>query len=89
MLLEAHKPIGMTTWYGKTFKHDSQGIGNYWKPVHDLLDLVRGVDWPLSATFKYYGTVGQYHPIKLGTRKLVSKMIIRGINGRRTGMITQ
>ena len=34
-------------------------------------------------------TVGQYSTIKLGTRKIVSKRIIRGIDGRRTGMITQ
>ena len=33
--------------------------------------------------------VGWYPTIKLGTRKLVSKMIIRGIDGRRTEMRTQ
>ena len=33
--------------------------------------------------------VGQYPTIMLGTRKLVSKRIIRGIDGRRTGMRTQ
>ena len=33
--------------------------------------------------------VGQYPTIKLGTRKLVSKRIIRGIDRRRTGMRTQ
>ena len=33
--------------------------------------------------------VGRYPTIKLGTRKVVSKRIIRGIGGRRTGMITQ
>ena len=33
--------------------------------------------------------VGRYPTIKLGTRKLVSKRIIRGIDGRRTGMRTQ
>ena len=30
--------------------------------------------------------VGRYSTIKLGTRKLVSKRIIRGIDERRTGM---
>ena len=33
--------------------------------------------------------VGRYPTIKLGTRKLVSKRIIRGIDRRRTGMRTQ
>ena len=33
--------------------------------------------------------VGRYPTIKIGTRKVVSKRIIRGINGRRTVMITQ
>ena len=33
--------------------------------------------------------VGRYPTIKLGTRKLVSKSIIQGIDGRRTGMRTQ
>ena len=33
--------------------------------------------------------VGRYPTIKLGTRKLVSKRIIRGIDGRRTVMRTQ
>ena len=33
--------------------------------------------------------VGRYPTIKLGTRKIVSKRIIRGIDGRRTGMRTQ
>ena len=33
--------------------------------------------------------VGRYPTIKLGTRKLVSIRIIRGIDGRRTAMITQ
>ena len=33
--------------------------------------------------------VGQYPRIKLGTRRVVNKGIIRGINGRRTGMRTQ
>ena len=33
--------------------------------------------------------VGRYPTIKLGTRKLVSKRIIRGIDGRRTGIRTQ
>ena len=33
--------------------------------------------------------VGRYPTIKLGTRKLVSKRIIRGITGRHTGMRTQ
>ena len=33
--------------------------------------------------------VGQYPTIKLGTRKLVSKRIIRGIDGRRKVMRTQ
>ena len=33
--------------------------------------------------------VGQYPTIKLVTRKVVSKRIIRGIGGRRTGMRTQ
>ena len=33
--------------------------------------------------------VGGYPTIKLGTRKLASKRIIRGINGRHTGMRTQ
>ena len=33
--------------------------------------------------------VGIYPTIKLGTRKLVSKRIIRGIYSRRTGMRTQ
>ena len=33
--------------------------------------------------------VGRYPTIKLGTRKVLSKRIIRGIDGRRTGMRTQ
>ena len=33
--------------------------------------------------------VGRYPIIKLGTRKVASKRIIRGIDGRQTGMITQ
>ena len=33
--------------------------------------------------------VGRYPTIKLGTRKVVSKRTIRGIDGRRTGMRTQ
>ena len=33
--------------------------------------------------------VGQYPTIKLGTRKVVSKRTMRGIDGRRTGMRTQ
>ena len=33
--------------------------------------------------------VGRYPTIKLGTRKLVSKRVIRGIDGRRTVMRTQ
>ena len=33
--------------------------------------------------------VGRYPTIKLGTRKLVSKRIIQGIDGRRTGMRAQ
>ena len=33
--------------------------------------------------------VGQYPRSKLGTRRVVNKGIIRGINGRRTGMRTQ
>ena len=33
--------------------------------------------------------VGRYPTIKLGTRKVVSKRIVRGIDGRRTGMRTQ
>ena len=33
--------------------------------------------------------VGRYPTIKIGTRKVVSKMIIREINGRRIGMRTQ
>ena len=33
--------------------------------------------------------VGRYPTIKLGTRKLVSKRIIRGIDRRWTGMRTQ
>ena len=32
---------------------------------------------------------GQYPTIKLGTKNLVSKRIIQGINRRRTGMGTQ
>ena len=32
--------------------------------------------------------VGQYPTIKLGTRKLVSRRIIQGIDGRRTGIRT-
>ena len=32
--------------------------------------------------------VGRYPTIKIGTRKIVSKIIIRGIDGRRTGMRT-
>ena len=31
--------------------------------------------------------VGRYPTIKLGTRKVVSKSIIRGIGGRRTGRL--
>ena len=33
--------------------------------------------------------VGRYPTIKLGTRKIASKRIIRGIDRRRTGMRTQ
>ena len=33
--------------------------------------------------------VGRYPTIKLGTRKLISKRIIPGIDGRQTGMRTQ
>ena len=33
--------------------------------------------------------VGRYPTIKLGTRKVVSKRVIRGIDGRQTGMRTQ
>ena len=33
--------------------------------------------------------VGRYPRIKLGTRRVVNKGIIRGIDGRRTGMRTQ
>ena len=36
-----------------------------------------------------WGGFGQYHTINLGTRKLVSKRIIQGIDGRRTGMRKQ
>ena len=34
-------------------------------------------------------SVVRYPTIKIGTRKFVSKRIMRGINGRRTGMRTQ
>ena len=34
-------------------------------------------------------SVGRYPRIKLGTRKLVSKSVIRGIDGRQTVMRTQ
>ena len=38
----------------------------------------------------YFGVnIGQYPTIKLGTRKLVSKRIIQGIDGTQTGMRTQ
>ena len=33
--------------------------------------------------------VGRYPTIKLGIRKIVSKRIIRGINGRQTGIQTR
>ena len=40
---------------------------------------------PMVVTY----AVGRYPTIKLGTRKLVSKRIIPGIDGRRLGMKTQ
>ena len=42
-----------------------------------------------DAIQKVQECVGRYPKIKLGTRKLVSKRIIRGINRRWTGMRTQ
>ena len=36
-----------------------------------------------------YPTVGRYPTIKIGTKRVVNKGIIRGIDGRRTGMRTQ
>ena len=58
LLLEEHKPKGITTWYGKTFQVESDGIAKYWKPIHGLFDLIRGKYWVESSMFKYGGTGG-------------------------------
>merc|ERR1711862_247115 len=36
----------------------SKGMGQYWKPIYGLIDIVSGKHWSESATFKYGGTGG-------------------------------
>ena len=43
---------------GKINKKNSKGIGEYWKPIDGLTQLVRGQNWPQSRFFKYGGTGG-------------------------------
>ena len=57
-LLRDHKPKGMTTWFGKTFKHRPSKRATYYKPVMGNVGLYRGDNWPAISTFKYAGPGG-------------------------------
>ena len=57
-LLADYRPKSMTTWYGKTFKRDESGYGNYWKPEMKILGLIDGSHMSDISTFKYGGPGG-------------------------------
>jgi ribosomal protein L44E len=50
------KPSELTTWFGKTFRRDASGYGNYWKPIMGLIVLIDGRHKPQNrCSIPIYG----------------------------------
>jgi len=57
-LLAEYRLKTMTTWYGKTFKRNASGYGNYWKREMRHSDIIDGSRMSEISTFKYGGPGG-------------------------------